>query len=428
MPGVSFASCAAERDGGMRLDGDMSGGRVSSSRMSRHHMAPSGCLGPAGIKPPRPPCWRDFLPENTNNNTGSRAPSARSKKTKDKSDNLHLTDLTQLHKGMGHESVADTRQGLPCKSSPRGMESVAASKDFSRSGKVHSATLPTSLTNKSKDKSKKKHKTNLHRTRSEFSIEKAHLPEAEHMTVYLGDTKPGHGFGLPQGGRRDVADVRAYHDENTRRCALWLEGVYASGPLVDVQAAQDVALRVADVTKTRITRRSSDPLSDIDSVSVDQPQNGAATVSSRSRKGAKKRENDTSKGKPRQSFKGDKAIQSRNTKSRDYKVASSAPVEIGSTGGEETTQKRENHSLSRVSSHSDSLEQIETVVVRDEKENANSKRREEKEHDDVSLVQNNSPASPRLTLTKGSPPRAMVSRDVLGFVASGSGSDVGDKE
>ena len=197
-------------------------------------------------KPPKPPCWRDFVPQGN---------SARS--SKDPSQLPLFTDLSQVsHKGSPQPDQL-TLFGLGTTSS----DNVTHAHSLIQNSHAHTS-------NSTSAKSHKKHRSKLgsklHRTRSEISIEKCDIPDMN-RTITLAETKPRE-FGL----RRTQFDAHVYIQENTKRCERWLEQVRASRPLEDVHFSKGagVELEIPD-EEFGVCGHSSDLGSDMDSASVD---------------------------------------------------------------------------------------------------------------------------------------------------------------
>ena len=128
-------------------------------------------------KPPRPPCWMDFLSP----------PSSRIQ-------NLSDSEFTDINK-------------------------VAKSSDsYSSDGQINNKTRKA-----------KRIRARIHRTTSQFAIEETDLPEGT-LTVTLAETKPSD-LGLSQ---RPVLDERVFKENNNRKCRTWLESLEACEPFEDI--------------------------------------------------------------------------------------------------------------------------------------------------------------------------------------------------
>ena len=167
-------------------------------------------------KPPKPPCWRDFLPDAAR---PRRAPA------------LPAEQPGYVDVGRGGGSDAGER-----------------------AARLH-----------------RKHRIKLHRTQSELTIQQTHLPESGALTVSLADTRPRE-FGLRK--RTTPAPVVCL-DENAARCERWLAGVHASQPLHDFAFARGAGVDVevpeenlAALGRVALRRTGSSSGSDVDSASV----------------------------------------------------------------------------------------------------------------------------------------------------------------
>ena len=162
-------------------------------------MRPNANVAIMASKPPRPPCWRDFI-----------APT---------SSRIHLSDseFTDINK-------------------------VAKSSDsYSSDGQINNKTRKA-----------KRIRARIHRTRSQFAIEETDLPEGT-LTVTLAETKPSDlGLRQPQ-----TFDERVFKENNNRKCQTWLESLEACEPLEDIskqcdtdpeQEGEGVAIEIPDDT------------------------------------------------------------------------------------------------------------------------------------------------------------------------------------
>lgn len=143
------------------------------SIMHRNTMRPAPNVAVMAVKPPKPPCWRDFISHSV----------------------MTESDFTDISK-------------------------IARSSNDSFSSDGH--------TNKTAGKSKKI-RARIHRTRSQFAIEECDLP-AETLTMTLAETKPDD-IGLC---RETSFNERIFQEDNNRKCQTWLQSVEASKPLEDV--------------------------------------------------------------------------------------------------------------------------------------------------------------------------------------------------
>ena len=147
--------------------------------MNKNTMRPcvTGNLAVMATKPPRPPCWRDFI------------------------------------------SPASTRIPNPSDSEFTDINKVAKSSDsYSSDGQINNKTRKA-----------KRIRARIHRTRSQFAIEETDLPEGT-LTVTLAETKPSD-LGIRQ---QQSFDERVFKENNNRKCQTWLESLEACEPLQDV--------------------------------------------------------------------------------------------------------------------------------------------------------------------------------------------------
>ncbi|KAI0242146.1 hypothetical protein LSAT2_014637 [Lamellibrachia satsuma] len=170
-------------------------------------------------KPPKPPCWRDFLPDAAVTGRPRRTPPVATEQP----------GFAELGRGSGSEAGE-------------------------RTARLH-----------------RKHRIKLHRTQSELTIQPTHLPESEAMTVSLADTRPRE-FGLR---KRSTPTPVVCLDENAARCERWLAGVHASQPLEDYAFARGTGVDVevpeenlAALGRVALRRTGSSSGSDVDSASV----------------------------------------------------------------------------------------------------------------------------------------------------------------
>ena len=172
-------------------------------RMNKNTMRPNanGNLAVMATKPPRPPCWRDFISP-----ASSRIP------------NLSDSEFTDINK-------------------------VAKSSDsYSSDGQINNKTRKA-----------KRIRARIHRTRSQFAIEETDLPEGT-LTVTLAETKPSD-LGLRQ---QQTFDERVFKENNNRKCQTWLESLEVCEPLEDItksiapdeqeSEADGVAIEIPDDT------------------------------------------------------------------------------------------------------------------------------------------------------------------------------------
>lgn len=158
-------------------------------------------------KPPRAPCWRDFVGDSDDSDTLRQ---------------LYFTDLSRLQKP-GLQVIQGVGDGFP---SPEPSSHSAAV-----------ALGPHQTSSNRSGRHGKRLRAKLHRTRSHMLIQEEDLPNGS-LTVNLSETKPRE-FGLNSERRHvHVCDNRRYLEENTKRCQTWLATVEASQPLDDIAFAQ----------------------------------------------------------------------------------------------------------------------------------------------------------------------------------------------
>lgn len=169
--------------------------KVDSS-MYRNEMRPGTSVTVMAAKPPKPPCWRDFVSQSL----------------------LAETEFTDISK-------------------------IARSSNDSYSSDGH--------TNKTTGKPKRL-RARIHRTRSQFTIEESDLP-AEALTVTLAETKPDD-IGL---SRETTFNETIFKEDNNRKCQSWLKGVEACKPLEDISCydlsgleGEAVSLEIPDDTQS----------------------------------------------------------------------------------------------------------------------------------------------------------------------------------
>lgn len=142
-------------------------------RMQRNTMRPTPSVAVMTAKPPKPPCWRDFVTHSL----------------------VAESDFTDISK-------------------------IARSSNDSFSSDGH----PNKMAGKPK-----RLRAKIHRTRSQFAIEESDLP-AETLTMTLAETKPDD-IGLC----RDTSfNEMIFQEDNNRKCQTWLQSVEACKPLEDV--------------------------------------------------------------------------------------------------------------------------------------------------------------------------------------------------
>ncbi|KAL4231365.1 hypothetical protein ACF0H5_008944 [Mactra antiquata] len=142
-------------------------------RMQRPTMRPASNVAVMTAKPPKAPCWRDFVTHSL----------------------VAESDFTDISK-------------------------IARSSNDSFSSDGH----PNKVAGKPK-----RLRAKIHRTRSQFAIEENDLP-AETLTMTLAETKPDD-IGLC----RDTSfNEMIFQEDNNRKCQSWLQNVEACKPLEDV--------------------------------------------------------------------------------------------------------------------------------------------------------------------------------------------------
>lgn len=176
----------------------------ASGRM--HHSAvrtsPMSAGGVAVLRPPKPPCWRDFVAQDTRRCY----PPA-----------YLPVDLRSGHGGDHFPGIGGVAGVDP-------LDVLGLSGRSGGGGGGGSGTARTS-------KGGKRLRARIHRTRSEHLIHVEDLPDGE-LTVSLAETRP-HELRL---GERPAADLddRLYVEENNRRCQSWLASIEAAEPLDDI--------------------------------------------------------------------------------------------------------------------------------------------------------------------------------------------------
>lgn len=166
------------------------------SSMYRNDMRPGTSISVMAAKPPKPPCWRDFVSQTLVSDS-------------------EFTDISK----------------------------IARSSNDSFSSDGH--------TNKTTGKSKRL-RARIHRTRSQFTIEESDLP-AEALTLTLAETKPDD-IGLC---RETSFNETIFQEDNNRKCQSWLQNVEACKPLEDVSCydlsgseSEAVSLEIPDDTQS----------------------------------------------------------------------------------------------------------------------------------------------------------------------------------
>lgn len=169
---------------------------LDDNRMHRNTMRPASNVAVMAAKPPKPPCWRDFVSQSLVADS-------------------EFTDISKL----------------------------ARSSNDSFSSDGH--------TNKVAGKPKRL-RAKIHRTRSQFAIEESDLP-AETLTMTLAETKPDD-IGLC---RETSFNEKILEDDNNRKCQTWLQSVEACKPLESVSCydlsgleGEAVSIEIPDDTQS----------------------------------------------------------------------------------------------------------------------------------------------------------------------------------
>lgn len=167
------------------------------------------------IRPPKPPCWRDFV-----------APTPRSIN----SDGVDIIE----HSGR-----------MPGARSPV-------------SDLIQTSRIPVSLPGNKSNRLVRRPRAKIHRTRSEHVIQAEDLPESS-LTTTLADT-------VPKGLRSRDSDDRPYVEENNRRCQNWLASIEAAEPLdtVDYTSDQQPLLTKDDLAHDAVRELASNKNTDDD--------------------------------------------------------------------------------------------------------------------------------------------------------------------
>ena len=187
--------------------------------------------GVAVLRPPKPPCWRDFV-------------------SLDSARRLDHFSLPSLPSASSSFMLPEVRAVADVTGGGAGGD-VADSYSAVVGGGGSGAG--TGLA-KAPRTASKRNRARIHRTRSEHLIDTEELPEGE-LTVSLADTRP-HELKLHARPARVDDDDRLYAEENNRRCQSWLASIEAAEPLDDVdyvhihsrrEASEEVGLESVDV-------------------------------------------------------------------------------------------------------------------------------------------------------------------------------------
>ncbi|KAK6185780.1 hypothetical protein SNE40_007935 [Patella caerulea] len=148
-----------------------------------------------GLKPPKPPCWRDFVQQGKKENSSSP---------------LDVSDSNKTYgvKSGGHDIVETNRSAS---SIPRPIKPI------------------------------KRVRARIHRTRSEHLIQEEDLPDTC-TAASLANTRPKE-IGL----RKQFLGDRLYKEENTKRCQSWLASIEACEPLDEITYTESNDVEGVDV-------------------------------------------------------------------------------------------------------------------------------------------------------------------------------------
>ncbi|XP_070210768.1 uncharacterized protein [Littorina saxatilis] len=181
--------------------------------------------GVAMLRPPKPPCWRDFVsPEPSRKDHFPAIPPYTPPELRT------IADPT----GGGGGGGGSVGGGVtdPTDTYSIGGGRLASQLSILQSGGGGGGGGGSAIGSVSKpSKPTKRVRARIHRTRSEHLIDVEELPEGE-LTVSLADTRP-HELRLRQPPPEEV-DERLYEAENNRRCQSWLASIEAAEPLDDI--------------------------------------------------------------------------------------------------------------------------------------------------------------------------------------------------
>ncbi|XP_076461811.1 uncharacterized protein LOC143294260 [Babylonia areolata] len=173
----------------------------------------------AVLRPPKPPCWRDFVAQDSVRKDHL-TPSSFFIQP-DTRNNADLAGGTGGGGGGGGGSGGGGGGG--------GGGDLTDSYSLGTGRLSSQLNVPGSTTKTSR--STKRMRARIHRTRSEHLIDVEELPEGE-LTVNLADTRP-HDLKMHVRPAAEV-DERLYVEENNRRCQSWLASIEAAEPLDDI--------------------------------------------------------------------------------------------------------------------------------------------------------------------------------------------------
>lgn len=263
------------------------------------------------LKPPRPPCWRDFMPDGTLKHSSSSPSMVRLHRQHLTDKSGHVVQCTsasqqrQQHQQV-HSSMSPVSQqqllapvGLPPQPLHRHVSDREGSvpKSITSVSQSYNGNACTSeATIKQYSLHKKLQKNRLHRTRSQCSIDLSQLPSTTtdilltegHIHEHCNDNTatvcyPPRAFNTSTLTKSTTASTntlnsledRKYLVENAIRCELWLETVLASKDKFEdvfTQGSGD-ELEIPEENWRDLERfqKSSTSSSDVDSVSNARP-------------------------------------------------------------------------------------------------------------------------------------------------------------
>ncbi|ESO96844.1 hypothetical protein LOTGIDRAFT_159591 [Lottia gigantea] len=155
---------------------------ITHIRMQKTSMKFGQMTSFSGLKPPKPPCWRDFVQQGKKEN------------------NPTQLDISDSNKTFGNKLGSRVKV------------------ENNRSSSIPRPIKPT-----------KRVRARIHRTRSEHLIHEEDLPETN-MATSLANTRPKE-FGL----RKQFLEDRLNKEENTKRCQSWLQSIEACEPLDEIR-------------------------------------------------------------------------------------------------------------------------------------------------------------------------------------------------
>ena len=230
------------RTGGGETSGGSGGGRMHKSSLRTGNSGGGGPMAGGGVavlRPPKPPCWRDFVAQGSaRKDHVSAATSAF----------FTLPDVrtgTDLAGGGGGDGGGGGGGG-----GGSGGGGGGDPTDSYSVGGVRLTSQLSALGSSSKTaKPSKRVRARIHRTRSEHLIDVEELPEGE-LTVNLAHTRPRE-LRMRMRPAAEL-DERLYVEENNRRCQNWLASIEAAEPLDDIGYTEskdpgEVGLEAVDV-------------------------------------------------------------------------------------------------------------------------------------------------------------------------------------